>query len=67
MKLVLTRLRRDLTKAILYDEGIEAARNACAGGASIASAAITAAAFYDSPLDGIHALRACMDSLQSLP
>src|SRR5512145_432452 len=67
MKLVLTRLRRDLTKAILYDEGIEAARNACAGGASIASAAITAAAFYDSPLVGIHALRECMDALRSLP
>lgn len=67
MKLVLARLRRDLSDAVLYDEGIEAARNACAAGASIASAAITAAAFYDSPLVGIHALRECMHSLQTLP
>lgn len=67
MKLTFARLRREMTQPMLFDEGIEAARNACAGGASIASAAITAAAFYDSPLVGIRALRECMELLQSLP
>lgn len=67
MKFTFARLRHELTQPVLFDEGIEAARNACAGGASIASAAITAAAFYDSPLVGIRALRECMDLLQLLP
>jgi hypothetical protein len=50
----------------LHDEGVEAARNACVAGASIASAAITAAAWYDNPLTGISALREGMVRLSSL-
>lgn len=60
-------LRRELADPELFDEGVEAARNACVAGASIASAAITAAAFYDNPLTGLGALRACMRRLESTP
>jgi hypothetical protein len=54
-----------LAKPALYDEGVEAARNACVAGASIASAVITAAAWYDNPLTGIGALREAMVRLSS--
>jgi hypothetical protein len=60
-------LWQELAQADLFDEGVEAARNACVAGASIASAAITAAAFYDNPLTGLGALRACMQRLESTP
>ena len=52
---------------MLYDEGIEAARNACVGGASIASAAMTAAAYCDNPFTGLPALRECLFRLESIP
>jgi hypothetical protein len=55
-----------LARPSLHDEGVEAARNACVAGASIASAAITAAAWYDNPLTGISALRESMVRLSSL-
>ena len=61
------RLAREISSEGLYDEGIEAARNACAAGASVAAAAITAAAFYDNPLTGVPALRASMKRLVDLP
>lgn len=51
----------------LADEGIEASRNACAAGASIAAAAITAAAYYDNPITGAGALRALMSRLGAVP
>lgn len=60
-------LRRELAGEPFFDEGVEAARNACVAGASIASAAITAAAYYDNPLTGIGALRACMERLAHAP
>jgi len=56
--------RRELSHPALFDEGIEAARNACVAGASNASAAITAAAYYDNPLTGAPALVACMQRLR---
>lgn len=40
----------------LWDQGVEAARNACVAGAPLAAAAITAAAYYDNPLTGVRAL-----------
>jgi hypothetical protein len=46
---------------------VEAARNACIAGASLASAAVTAAAWYDNPLTGAGALTACMRLLGELP
>ena len=61
------RLARALSSEELHDEGVEAARNACVAGASIAAAAITAAAFYDNPLTGGPALRALMERLAQLP
>jgi hypothetical protein len=61
------RLAREISAESLYDEGIEAARNACAAGASPAAAAITAAAFYDNPLTGAPALRALMKRIAALP
>ena len=61
------KLARELASEELYDEGIEAARNACAAGASSAAAAITAAAYYDNPLTGAPALRALMKRLATLP
>src|SRR5512137_1994732 len=65
MKPSLALLRRELASSLLFDEGIEAARNACVAGASIAAAAMVAAAYSDSPVVGIPALRLCMGSLQS--
>lgn len=67
MNLILGRLRQALANEVLHDEGIEAARNACAAGASIAAAAIVAAAYYDSPLVGIPALRRLMQELARIP
>ncbi len=60
-------LGREFAAAAFFDEGIEAARNACVAGASIASAAVTAAAYYDNPLTGVGALRACMARLEAAP
>lgn len=60
-------LARELANEVLFDEGVEAARNACVAGASIASAAITAVAWYDNPMTGIPAMKECMDRLSSLP
>ena len=54
-------LAHELGRPEAWDEGIEAARNACVGGASLAAAAITAAAYYDNPLTGLPALRACLE------
>jgi hypothetical protein len=59
--------RRELSRPALFDEGVEAARNACVAGASTASAAITAAAYYDNPLTGAGALTACMHRLAGVP
>lgn len=56
-------LVRELSHPSLFDEGIEAARNACVAGASIASALITAAAWYDNPLTGAPAVRECVERL----
>jgi hypothetical protein len=61
------RLAHELARAALFDEGVEAARNACVAGASIAAAAITAAAWYDNPLTGLPALALCMRRLAALP
>jgi hypothetical protein len=60
-------LARELGAPALHDEGVEAARNACVAGASIAAAAITAAAWYDNPLTGVGALRRCLARLSALP
>ena len=59
-------LRKQLADPRLFDEGVEAARNACVGGASIAAASITAAAWYDNPLTGLPALAECMLRLERL-
>lgn len=67
MNLTLAHLQRELSREILFDEGVEAARNACVAGASIAAAAIVAAAYSDSQLIGLPALRDCMQKLESLP
>jgi hypothetical protein len=63
----LSRLAFELTRAETFDEGVEAARNACAAGASLAAAVITAGAYYDNPFTGAPALRACMQRLTGLP
>lgn len=60
-------LAREFSREDLFDEGVEAARNACVAGASIAAAAITAAAFYAGPLLGLPALRGCMKRIRRLP
>lgn len=60
-------LRRELAREALFDEGVEAARNACVAGASVASAAVVAAAYYDNPLTGVGALRDCMARLGPAP
>lgn len=60
-------LQAELERPGHFDEGVEAARNACVGGASLVAAAITAAAYYDNPLTGVPALRACMERLGALP
>jgi hypothetical protein len=59
--------KKELARPELFDEGVEAARNACIAGASLASAAVTAAAWYDNPLTGAGALVACMRLLAGLP
>lgn len=59
-------LRRELSQAVFFDEGIEAARNACVAGASLSAALITAAAYYDNPLTGAPALSGCMERLASV-
>lgn len=64
---LLDALGRELARDSSFDEGIEAARNACVAGASVAAAAITAAAYYDSPVAGIRALTECMRRLSALP
>jgi hypothetical protein len=64
---LLDALEDELSRESSFDEGIEAARNACVAGASIAAAAITAAAYYDSPVTGIRALKEMMRRLSSLP
>lgn len=51
----------------LFDEGVEAARNACVAGASLASAAIVASAWYDNPLTGVGALLDCLRLVRGLP
>jgi hypothetical protein len=51
----------------LWDEGVEAARNACVAGAPLAAAAITAAAWYDNPLSGGRALAAASARFSALP
>jgi hypothetical protein len=60
-------LARELGHEALFDEGVEAARNACVAGAPLASAAITASAWYDNPLTGAPALRECLRRLSDLP
>ncbi len=60
-------LQAELERPGHFDEGVEAARNACVCGASLAAAAITAAAYYENPLTGTPALRACMERLAALP
>lgn len=60
-------LAGELASETLFDDGVEAARNACVAGASIASAAMTAAAWYSNPLTGMPALRACMQRVAELP
>jgi hypothetical protein len=51
---------------VLWDEGVEAARNACVAGAPLAAAAITAAAWYDNPLTGGRALLAAFACFEAL-
>jgi hypothetical protein len=60
-------LASELAAGALFDEGVEAARNACVAGASIAAAAITAAAWYDNPITGAPAVLACMARIRPLP
>lgn len=64
---VLELLSRELAQSTLFDAGVEAARNACVAGASLSSAVITAAAWYDNPLTGIPALSDCLARLEQLP
>jgi len=52
---------------VLWDEGVEAARNACVAGAPLAAAAITAAAWYDNPLTGGRALLTALARFEALP
>lgn len=67
MNVDLADLAHELSAQALFDEGVEAARNACVAGASIAAAAITAAAWYDNPLTGVPALLGCMARIEPLP
>jgi hypothetical protein len=60
-------LETELSDPASFDEGVEASRNACAAGASIAAAAITAAAYYDNPITGLYALQALMSRLHAVP
>lgn len=59
-------LRESLRSEALWDEGTEAARNACVAGAPLAAAAITAAAYYDNPLTGSRAMLSAYARLGSL-
>lgn len=59
--------RELLDGELFLDEGVEAARNACVAGASLAAALFTAAAYYDNPFTGAPALRACMQRFGGLP
>lgn len=63
----LERLWLELARPECFDEGVEAARNACVAGASLAAAVISVGAYYDNPLTGAPALRACMQRLAALP
>src|SRR3954467_10792363 len=63
----LEQLRLGLSNPGTFDEGVEAARNACVAGAPLAAAAITAAAWYDNPFTGPPALRAWRQRLGPLP
>jgi len=60
------RLAQEFADDRLFDEGVEAARNACVAGAPLASAAITASAWYNNPLTGVPALRASMQRVADL-
>ncbi len=60
-------LSRELGQSALFDAGVEAARNACVAGATLSSAVITAAAWYDNPLTGLPALSECLLQLERLP
>lgn len=57
----------EIEPELFGDEGVEAARNACVAGASLAAALITAAAYYENPFTGTPALRSCMRRLAALP
>jgi hypothetical protein len=63
----LEQLWHELAQPACFDEGVEAARNACVAGASLAAAVISAGAYYDNPLTGAPALRAAMQRLAALP
>jgi hypothetical protein len=63
----LERLWHELAQPECFDDGVEAARNACVAGASLGAAVIGAGAYYDNPLTGAPALRACMQRLAALP
>jgi hypothetical protein len=60
-------LEAALAAPALWDEGVEAARNACVAGAPLAAAAITAAAYYDNPLTGGRAMLAARARFAPLP
>ncbi len=60
------RLLAEFRNHALFDEGVEAARNACVAGAPLASAAITASAWYSNPLTGAGALRECLRRLLAI-
>jgi hypothetical protein len=60
-------LEAALAADVLWDEGVEAARNACVAGAPLAAAAISAAAWYDNPLCGGRALLAAYTRFAGLP
>lgn len=60
-------LEQAVHEEVLWDEGVEAARNACVAGAPLAAAAITAAAWYDNPLTGSRALLSALARLEALP
>lgn len=60
-------LASELAGEALFDQGVEAARNACVAGATLAAAAITASAWYDNPLTGTRALLDCMAKLDEAP
>ncbi len=60
-------LSREVRALFAADEGTEAARNACAGGASLSAAAITAAAYADNPLSGVPAMVRCLQVFRAGP